>query len=603
MSDSMLHFNGVNGSTGKYGLPAMTGEALMRLICRQPTPDNLVDLQRRKQQDEQSSDRVQALVAQLAAEQAQLKTLVVGSTEYRAVLKKCEQLQREIDLRKDKGAKEGVDATQLSQAGWGVVFAHDADPAIKEALSPLLALRRRQAGPLFKVYEGGAGYRPGESKSRFLARHGADAAGPADPQRVPYYLLLVGGPDRIPFSFQYQLDVQYAVGRLHFTSLAEYAAYAETVVASETHGIPLPRKLSFFGVANADDPSTQLSMRHLVQPLQAALKNNPAGFSVDGIHGAEATRSRLTQLLGGADTPAILFTASHGVEFAAGDAKQLRHQGALLCADWPGPKQHGAFREDYYLAGEHIGDDARLRGVMVFGFACYGAGTPKFDEFAHQSGDPRARKIVAAQDFVGALPMRLLGHPKGGSLAFIGHVDRAWGYSYTWPGARTKSQTAAFESVMLRLLQGMPVAYALEYFNERYAELSTVLTQQLQEIDNGMDCDPYELAAMWTANNDARGYVVLGDPAARLRFADGGGSADGWDAARRAGPGPATAVQMAQAVDAGAVRQDSALARPAAPEDAVPDALLQLGCGVTAEDWRQTPPAVQRAVRRLLREK
>lgn len=498
MSDDLLHFNGVNGSTGKYGLAPMSGEALMRLICRQPGPDNLDDLQKRKQQDDQGSQRVRALEAELAAEKQRLQSLPVGSAEYRTALRRCTALQREIDLRKDKGAKEGVDATQLAQAGWGIVFAHDADPAIKEALQPLLTLRQAQAGPLFKVYEGGAGYRPGESKARFLIRHGADAAGPADPQRVPYYLLLVGGPDKIPFSFQYQLDVQYAVGRLHLEHLHEYAAYARTVVEVETRGVALPRQLRLFGVANPDDPSTQLSLRHLVQPLTEALKNNPHGFQVDAIPAAATQRTQLARLLGGAETPALLFTASHGVEFANGDPRQLRHQGALLCQDWPGPRHHGEFKEDFYFAGDHLLSDSSLGGLMVFSFACYGAGTPKLDEFAHQSGDARGRKAIAPRDFVAALPMRLLGHPRGGSLAFIGHVDRAWGYSYTWPGARSKSQTAAFESVLLRLLQGMPVGYALEYFNERYAELSTVLTQQLQEIDNGLECDPYELAAMWT---------------------------------------------------------------------------------------------------------
>lgn len=576
MSDDLLHFNGVNGSTGKYGIAPMNGESLMRIICRQPGPSNLDDLQRRKQQDDQGSERVRALEAELRAEQARLQSLLSASPEYRASLRRCAALQKELDLRKDKGAKEGVDATQLAQAGWGVVFAHDADPAIQEALQPLLDLRREQAGPLFKVYQGSAGYRPGESKSRFLTRHGAAAAGPADPQRVPYYLLLVGNPEKIPFTFQYQLDVQYAVGRLHFEHLDQYASYARTVVAAETRGLPLPRRLSFFGVANADDPSTQLSLVHLVQPLAAALKSNPHGFQVDAVSPQRANRAQLARLLGGADTPALLFTASHGVEFANGDPRQLNHQGALLCQDWPGPRYHGEFKEDFYFAGDHLTRDASLRGMMVFGFACYGAGTPKLDEFAHQSGDPRSRKVIAPRDFVSALPMGLLGHPAGGALAFIGHVDRAWGYSYTWPGARSKSQTAAFESVLLRLLQGMPVGYALEYFNERYAELSTVLSQQLQEIDNGMECDPYELAAMWTANNDSRGYVVLGDPAARLRFA-------------------AESEGSLLSLPAGTLRSPPAAAAAVAAGSQAP-------AGITPEDWAKTPPTVQRLVLRLIGE-
>lgn len=582
MSNDLLHFNGVNGSTGKYGLSPMTGESLMRIICRQPGPGNLDDLQRRKQQDDQGSERVRALEAELAGEQRRLMSLVVGSPEYRASLRRCAALQKELDLRKDKGAKEGVDATQLGQAGWGVVFAHDGNPAVKEALQPLLALRQRQAGPLFKLYEGGAGYRPGESKSRFLTRHGADAAGPADPQRVPYYLLLVGGPDKIPFSFQYQLDVQYAVGRVHFDRLEEYAAYAQSVVQAETHGVPLPRQLRFFGVANPDDPSTQLSLRHLVQPLHQALQKNPHDFRVEAVTAQAASRAQLERLLGGPETPALLFTASHGVEFASGDARQLGHQGALLCQDWPGPRYHGEFKEDFYFAGDHLRSDASLRGMMVFGFACYGAGTPKLDEFAQQGGDPRSRKAIAPSDFVASLPMRLLGHPRGGSLAFIGHVDRAWGYSYTWPGARSKSQTAAFESVILRLLQGQPVGYALEYFNERYAELSTVLTQQMQEIDNGMECDPYELAAMWTANNDSRGYVVLGDPAARLRFAQ-----------------PSDEGALLQSAPALSARSLAGAAPAPAARPTVPEGLSE----VSDADWSQTPPAVQRAVMRLLGER
>src|SRR5262249_52103273 len=106
----------------------------------------------------------------------------------------------------------GLDPCDLKRAGWAVVFAAAASPALHEALRPLIDLRGRQVPPeRCKVLE----YQPGESVRAWLNRHGA-ALGKVSPSKVPYYVLLVGGPEVIPFHFQYLLDVEYAVGRLAF---------------------------------------------------------------------------------------------------------------------------------------------------------------------------------------------------------------------------------------------------------------------------------------------------------------------------------------------------------------------------------------------------
>ena len=470
-AEDLLHFNGLNGATGDYGIPSMSGDQLADFIQGESAPENLSELRFKHQQTTQAH----------------------------------------------YGVKEGCDPCKLEQSGWSVVFAHDADPAVKEALSDLLALRRDQAGDHFKIYEGGDGYRPGEAKNKFLVRHGA-GPGPADPDKVPYYVLLVGSPEAIPYDFQYQLDVQYAVGRIHFDTLDDYAAYARSVVAAEKGEVRLPRDVSFFSVANKGDMATILSNEYLVPPLVEKLQQEQ-GWNVNSYRGEEATKDRLARLLGGEETPALLFTASHGMEFPLGDTRQVEHQGALLCQDWPGPDEwrgKGPIPQDFYLAGDDLTSEARLAGLLTFHFACYGAGTPLYDEFSKQAFKQRSE--IAPHAFSARLPTRALAHPRGGALASIGHMERTWGYSFVWPGAG--SQTTVFESTLKRLLSGHPVGSAMEYFDQRYAELASDLCLMLEEMEFGKAVDQHELAGMWTANNDARSFVVLGDPAVRLPVAD-----------------------------------------------------------------------------------
>ena len=99
------------------------------------------------------------------------------------------------------GVLADVDANDLSEAGWGIVFPAKASDDVKKQLAPLLEHRQRESGDLFHVFEGGKGYRPGESCSDWLDRNGA-ALDLVDPLNgVPFYLLLAGSPEEIPFEF------------------------------------------------------------------------------------------------------------------------------------------------------------------------------------------------------------------------------------------------------------------------------------------------------------------------------------------------------------------------------------------------------------------
>ncbi|MBN2002931.1 MAG: hypothetical protein JXA21_06210 [Anaerolineae bacterium] len=417
------------------------------------------------------------------------------------------------------GLVVGINPTDVSQTGWGVIFPYKeaGDPWVSQVmaqLKPLLDWRKQQAGPLYKEYEGANGYRLQETAAKFVARYKGDVTKPVDPTAVPYYLLVVGSPEDIPFHFQYQLDIQYATGRIYFDDLEDYGRYARAVVAVEKGQVAQTPTAAFFGVANPGDPATETAARHLKQPLLEHVQEK-VGAPWTFLDVANPVKAELARLMGGDQTPGFLFTSSHGMEFKPDDPeKQRARQGAILCQDWNGVR--GPISEDWYFAGGDIPEDADLKGMIAFLFACYGAGTPRFDEFSKQAFKTE-RAVITPTPFIAALPMAMLAR---GALAVIAHVERAWGCSFL--GENKDEQITTFKALAELLLHGHPVGWAMEYFNTHYAALSAELTLAM-EADEGGGRPGYpprptahELARMWTANNDARGYVVLGDPSVRL---------------------------------------------------------------------------------------
>lgn len=404
----------------------------------------------------------------------------------------------------------------LSQTGWGVVFTQRDDEevgAIRKALKPLLDLRCQQVTGSgkrhrYREYRGKRGYGAGDSKTAFLEDRGA-TTGEVNPDEMPYYMLIVGDPREIPYEFQCLLDVERAVGRLCFNTVEEYARYARRVVAAESAPAARERRAVFFAPRHTGDAESGLCVDHLVKPVARYASRKCAGWKVRRWTGKNASKKQLARILGGPETPHFLFTAGHGLVLKPDNPRQLRNQGALVCSEWPGPSWTQGISTDFYFSSEDL---ERAAGALVaFFFACFSGGAP-----AWRSYDLNGGRAVAPHPFVADLPRALLGRFEAGALAVIAHVDLAFVYSFHAPGRRAPvKRLAEFQQVVEQILQGCPVGAAMEIFGRRYAALATALCEELLAVRRGKVPDQETALRLWLCQ-DARNYIILGDPAVRL---------------------------------------------------------------------------------------
>lgn len=445
---------------------------------------------------------------------ADLAAMIKGGTLDRGKIQAANALANRPNAAKSLGLPDDVLPWDVKNAGWAVVFHKDEDAAVKKEVMRLYEHRCQQIGDDTRVkvleYDGETDWLD------WLAKYGVDA-GNVYPWRVPYYLLLVGGPERIPFDFCQMLSMAYAVGLLHFDDAAAYARYVDSVIAYE-RGDAKPRSKEAVFFRTNRDRATTLSAAHLVGPLAdgvPAQNNEPAqlavaeskGFLTRRLWDDAATAAGLAEVFAppaGHTPTAFLFSATHGVGFIQPDPTQPQVQGAIKCQD------------DTPFGAELLANTANVQchGMIAFFFACYSAGTPQFDQYVTRTD--RTPLQIAEKPFLAALPKALLSHPQGGALACIGHVERAWNYSFNTQ--KLGDQLIRYQNALGRILAGKPIGYALTDMYQRYSILYASVAKILEDNKKfGLPIDDKQLVADWAARNDAGGYAVIGDPAICLR--------------------------------------------------------------------------------------
>jgi len=415
----------------------------------------------------------------------------------------------------------------LSDARWGAILPTQfgATPLEAEhlkALEKLEARRQEQMGfstPYRWEYPVGK-WKDADwvDYQAFLNQHGL-VAGLVNPEIFPYYVLVVGPPEKIPWLFQQYLAGDYAVGRLWFDEPGDVTRYVEALMDYEQESAPPPaaKRALFTAVRHAGDPATENSAAHLTLPLYQYL-SDPArakGFASRLLLGNEpgraATKANFLASLAarGEKPPALIFTSSHGYEISDFQARDQEEQellqGAMVFQDYPGPLH--ALDPSQVLAGAEIEAlELPAAGSFAFSYACFSAGTPRKADWEFP-GLLRPGKTIAARDFVARSAQKYLAR---GMLGFIGHVSRTHRFAYQSPDL-TGEHNQLYKGLLADLVSGWPAGYAAQMLTEQWSKLTTSLHKQKES-----GAAKETIVNTYLARNDYRGFVLLGDPFARL---------------------------------------------------------------------------------------
>jgi hypothetical protein len=430
--------------------------------------------------------------------------------------------------------RSDADPNLLPAQRWGVIAPEGAlGDLLVRAIADLIEHRRQEQRAPVKEYR----VPPDMDAAAAVKWKKEVLEDPAVPKKErPWYLLILGDLHHVSVELQQVLAHGSCVGRLHVgrpdgePDLEGYTAYAKKVVAHElrTEVEEAPDLLLY--TARDGSSATKAGQRLLVQPSLEVMQTQWK---------AERPALDIVEVPYDASSPEALLSAA--AQARAGVMLSVSHGLGRPAHGWASPEQQrstqGALSvgRGLTLTGEMLRATPFLPGGMWFCFACFGAATPPASAFhawlSHLAGKglypgkpesvleslPRAGE----RPFLAALPQALLANEQG-PLAIIGHSDLAWAFSFMDVEDPSKGRASRILSTLEVLANGSRAGVAHSELMSSYREVNNDLTADYQAQEEARlygtpdPVDPARQGLRWMLRNDLRGYLLLGDPAARL---------------------------------------------------------------------------------------
>ena len=329
-----------------------------------------------------------------------------------------------------------------------------------------------------------------------------------DANAIPKFLLIIGSPAQIPWSFQYRLQLDAAVGRLDLdpAGLEHYI----NALLSEWNGAKVARaKPVVWAVDHGPQDITRLMRRTIADRLSKAFVTDVGKeFAMDGGALADDT-STSAALLDAlvARTPAFIATSSHG---ATGPLDNSATMAAQLGV--PVDRDHTP------LTLGTLTDTWSPHGAIWYAHACCSAGcgtVSSFDGVAQPTST--LGQTLTALGALGAqsapLPKLLLGKPSP-ARAFIGHVEPTfdWTLRDTRNGQTTTAHIIDAFYGQLHRATKPPIGLAMQAYYRGVGGLWRDVANSRDDVNAFKAGAVDELRRLRLIASDLEAMVLLGDP-------------------------------------------------------------------------------------------
>ncbi len=402
------------------------------------------------------------------------------------------------------------------KVGWGLIVS-DALTVIPEPLKVLVAARR---APVFQ-------YREASEHCFTLLRdaeRGIDvditgAARGTEKGALPYYLLIYGGPEQVPWRLQFALNANRCVGRLPLEGDA-LASYVEALMQGFADEPSDPYSVVTWSTDHGPDDITRLMRTQIALRVHRALNGDTeigarAQFLDGATLAAAASGERLVHAISTA-RPGLIVTTSHGQTGPVTDVAEMTRMLGVPVDQAYQPLDVDALT-DVWLPG----------GAVWYCHACCSAGTDAPSAFSPLFPETTdigrvLHSLAAAGPRVAPLPLALLG-AKRPLRAFIGHVEPTFDWTLRHPSTSQPLTSGIVGALYPNLYQLSPrttVGHAFREWFQRLGPLLVSWEEARARYDAG-GRNTEQLMLYQLAARDVQSTVILGDPAAMLPLRPG----------------------------------------------------------------------------------